>query len=371
MKYSTFLAALAAITPICLPAQDSSIIRSTARNSNRILVIGGGGARGAWGAGYAKYLTRMHGEPYKVAFGTSTGSLMIPLIVTNEFDLLKTAYTSVTQKSIFNENPFSKKTGALKGFKAMKRILFGKKTFGESKNLKGTIREFMNRDMFNRIQQQRLEFVVTVVDFKTGQAEYKSSAEIPDYDNMVNWMWASANQPIFMSYYEKDGHAYVDGGVMENVPLEYALQYALMHDQTEIDVIINKPKDPVLDKEFPNRKILKGLNRLIEFFTLEIRDDDLTIPELQAQLANCIGTDTAMAASRSNEKSYRINFYYFPSDLFKKKLYEKELLFDKGRMLDMWTEGENGAKDEQERSDLETMTVPKSVLESFLKRRKQ
>ena len=368
MKYTLVIAAFAALIPLCTPAQDSATLRSN--SSKRILVIGGGGARGAWGAGYARYLTNIHGEPYKVAFGTSTGSLMIPLIVTNNFDLLKTAYTSVTQKSIFNENPFNTRTGALKGFKAIKRIIRGKKTFGESKNLKKTIRRFMDRDMFARVQREGLEFVVTVVDFKTGLAEYKSSANIPDYDNMVDWMWASANQPIFMSYYGVDGHAYVDGGVMENVPLEYALQYALAHDQTEIDVIINKPKDPVLDKTFPNRKILKGLNRLIEFFTLEIRDDDLTIPELQAQLANCLGPDSTRVAAVSGEKNYRINFYYFPSELFKKKLFDKELLFDQGRMLEMWTEGENGAKDEQDRSDLETMTVPKSVLEDFLKRRK-
>lgn len=368
MKQFILLAALAANAPLWGLAQSATVSTNSSSGSNRILVIGGGGARGAWGAGYAKFLAKRNGTPYKVAFGTSTGSLMIPLIVTDNFARLEEAYTSVTQKSIFSQNPFNTRTGELKGFKAIKRIIFGKKTFGESKNLRKTIKEFMDTAMFSRIRRERLEFVVTVVDFKTGLAEYKSSAEISDYEEMVNWMWASANQPIFMSYYGKDGHAYVDGGVMENVPLEYALRYALSHDQTEIDVIINKPKDPVMDKEFPKRKILKGLNRLIEFFTLEIRDDDLTIPELQAQLANCIASDTA-AARRSGGKNYRINFYYFPTELFVKKLYAKELLFDKARMIDMWNEGENGLTDIQERSDVETLTVPGSVLENFLKRR--
>jgi hypothetical protein len=78
--------------------------QSTKPYNDRLLVVGGGGARGAWGAGYAQYLTRKNG-PYKVAFGTSTGSLMIPMIILNDLTTLKTAYTSVTQKSIFNINP--------------------------------------------------------------------------------------------------------------------------------------------------------------------------------------------------------------------------------------------------------------------------
>ena len=62
------------------------------RYNDRLLVISGGGSRGAWGAGFAKKLTQDFGV-YKVGFGTSTGSLMLPLIITNHFDKLKEAYT--------------------------------------------------------------------------------------------------------------------------------------------------------------------------------------------------------------------------------------------------------------------------------------
>src|ERR1700744_2503174 len=78
----------------------------------RILVCGGGGARGAWGAGYAKYLdstlrSKNAGfKGYNNVYGTSTGSLMAPLILLSDFGKLKTVYTTTNQKRIFNVNPF-------------------------------------------------------------------------------------------------------------------------------------------------------------------------------------------------------------------------------------------------------------------------
>src|SRR5215217_9494067 len=95
--------------------------------NNRVLVVSGGGSRGAWGAGYAMHLTKQNRQPYEVAFGTSTGSLMIPLIITENFDLLREGYTSVTQKSIFEKSPF-KRDGHLNGWTLLWRCLFRKPT---------------------------------------------------------------------------------------------------------------------------------------------------------------------------------------------------------------------------------------------------
>src|SRR5258706_14547762 len=75
---------------------------------NKILVVSGGGARGAWGVGVAKSLYNIQGG-YRAVFGTSTGSLMAPLILLQRFDSLASYYTSVTQESIFSRNPFKVK----------------------------------------------------------------------------------------------------------------------------------------------------------------------------------------------------------------------------------------------------------------------
>ncbi|PSR56823.1 hypothetical protein AHMF7605_26660 [Adhaeribacter arboris] len=387
---------------ILLFCQNILLAQSPVYN-NRILVVGGGGARGAWGAGFAKHLTEKYKGSYKTVYGTSTGSLMAPLIVLNDFVTLKTAYTSVTQRSIFNVNPFNRKTGELKKVPAFFRLLIGKKTFGESKNLRKLIDQFVSLPQYQQIRNSpdSLHFTVTVVDLKTGKPDYKSSNKIADFEQMKNWMWASGNEPLFMSYYPKKGpQAYVDGGVLENVPLKEALRFAIKNANIQdIDVIINKPIHPLVDTTFRKRGILQGLTRLIDLWSIEIRDDDTLIPQLVALAVNNQLTRQLVAAvhktngetiSLSKPDSINIHLYYFPPELFT-KLNQKELLLDKKRMTEMWEAGEAGKEDPNPKFDISSLinpqilnstshlmnlrasekadqpiTIPKALLENFL-----
>jgi len=74
----------------------------TNQTGKRLLVVSGGGARGAWGEGLSLYLDSQ-GNRYAMAVGTSTGALMAPLILLREHEKLITAYTSVKQGDIFNK----------------------------------------------------------------------------------------------------------------------------------------------------------------------------------------------------------------------------------------------------------------------------
>ena len=62
------------------------------------LAVSGGGAHGAFGAGTLAGLNK----DYDIAAGISTGALMTPLVLLKDFDRLKEAYTSVTDKDIFD-----------------------------------------------------------------------------------------------------------------------------------------------------------------------------------------------------------------------------------------------------------------------------
>ena len=53
--------------------------------ANRVLVISGGGARGAWGGGVAKQFVIDSGRHYKCIVGTSSGSLLAPLVAMENF----------------------------------------------------------------------------------------------------------------------------------------------------------------------------------------------------------------------------------------------------------------------------------------------
>ena len=61
---------------------------------------------GAWGGGVAESLHTKKNFNYDLAIGTSTGSLLVPFVITKNFEKAKESFTGVTQKSIFNVNPF-------------------------------------------------------------------------------------------------------------------------------------------------------------------------------------------------------------------------------------------------------------------------
>jgi len=329
---------------------------SSASGNNRILVVSGGGSRGAWGAGFAKYLTQRYGT-YKTAFGTSTGSLMIPLIITNEFDRLEEGYTSVTQKDIFEKNPF-KRTGELRLFYLLLRILFGKATVGETHNLRKLIAHFLTADVYEKIRNKDngLLFGVTVVNFRNAQRAVKYSSEIEDVDEMRDWMWASANQPLFMTYYPgKDQGFYVDGGVYDTIPIMPALRYANDHPEVnEIDIIINQPKKPIIDTNNMPSTVVKGLWRLIELWKTEVADDDILIGLLTAHVLPTL----------LPEEEIKVNLHFFPTELYPENLHD--LQFDKARMKKLWAVGAGGKAQAEEYGKPNRITVRKDVLKAFL-----
>ena len=100
----------------------------------KALVISGGGSKGAFAGGLAEYLIKVCKQDYKLFIGSSTGSLLVPLLSIGEIERLKKAITTVTQKDIFNNCPFliKKKKGYFKTKINHKGIL---KMFLKEKNI--------------------------------------------------------------------------------------------------------------------------------------------------------------------------------------------------------------------------------------------
>ncbi|MBI1770562.1 MAG: patatin-like phospholipase family protein [Bacteroidetes bacterium] len=115
----------------------AACVNTHAQSNERIAVISGDGAYGVWGAGLCLRLHEVDKNEYKIVVGTSTGSLMAPLVLLNKYKLLKTAYTSVTQKDIFNVNPF-KPNGQLKALTVGWRFVFNN-SLGETYALRRLI----------------------------------------------------------------------------------------------------------------------------------------------------------------------------------------------------------------------------------------
>jgi NTE family protein len=346
MKKSIWLAGLC-LAAICSFGQSAP----TDTGTKRLLVISGGGARGAWGAGALSELIQKNGG-YTAVFGTSTGSLMAPMILLKDMDLLDSAYTHVTQDSIFSKNPFNVKYDAGTGtvttslnFRAVLRFIFGKRTFGETGRLLTLIHHFLTRPRYDSLislyRSSGMVLAVAVTNTRTGLLKmvYDSAFTATDtgYEQMCRWIWASANEPLYMSYVPMGDTSYVDGGVREVIPIQEGLIYAIHHDIDAIDVVINNAKVPI-DQNWnvAGGGILYGLERLLEIYDLGTVHYNETYAILLARyfdLAVSLPHPDAEGNSTTVRSKHMLhmNFYCMPQDVATK--YQNELGFIQPAMM--------------------------------------
>ena len=162
----------------------------------KALVISGGGSKGAFGGGVAQYLMKNEQKDYDIFIGTSTGSLMVSHLALGKLDSLKKIYTNVNQKTIFSNNPFKikkvagEKVVSIRHLNTLWNFLNGRKTFGESKNLRNLIKNNISEEMYHEIRANNKEVVVTVSNLTKNQIEYKSIKNC-NYVDFCDWIWGS------------------------------------------------------------------------------------------------------------------------------------------------------------------------------------
>ncbi len=292
----------------------------------RALVISGGGSKGAFAGGVAQFLIQEAKHDYDLFVGTSTGSLLISHLALNKLDKIKEIYSSVNQKSIFNNCPFSirKKHGveqiAINHWNVFKNFIKGKKTFGESENLRELIYRSVTREEFMTLKEGASEVIVTVSNLSLNQVEYKSVNHCT-YEEFCDWIWISSNYVPFMSLVKKNGCEYADGGLGSLVPIEEALK----RGATELDVVVLRTEVNYLNR-MPVRSPFELITTSFEFMLDRIENQNVRIGKLVA-----------------NQKDAIINFYYTPTVLT-----TNSLIFNKERMTLWWKRGYLYAKNKNE-----------------------
>lgn len=287
----------------------------------KALVISGGGSKGAYAGGVAHHLIKEQQKDYNIFIGTSTGSLLLPHLALGKVEKLKSIYTNVMPKDIFNINPFIiKKKGnreyvAIKHWNVIWQLLRNKRTFGESKNLRKNIRRNFTIDEFNTLKASDKEVVVTVSNLTKNKVEYKSIKDY-GYEDFCDWMWISANYIPFMSLVTKDGSDYADGGFGAVSPIREAIR----RGAKEVDAII-------LEAENMEHNIVLGKNP----FSLMVNLFGFVVDQIEY---HNIAEGKLAALSRDVE----LNLYYTPT-----KLTENSLIFDKKLMSSWWQRGFNAA----------------------------
>ncbi|MHB0755337.1 patatin-like phospholipase family protein [Polaribacter sp. M15] len=292
----------------------------------KALVISGGGSKGAFAGGVAQYLMTKEQREYDLFVGTSTGSLMVSHLALGMLDELKKLYTNVNQKTIFSNNPFvikkvaGEKVVSINHFNTLMNFLKGRKTFGESKNLRSLIRQNITQEMFEAIAKTQKEVVVTVSNLTANQIEYKSSNDCT-YEDFCDWIWGSCNYVPFMSLLEKNNQQYADGGFGSLVPI----REAILRGATEIDAIILETEVTQINR-LHSKNPFSLLFDVFEFMMIQVERHNITIGKLAA-----------------NNKNVKLNLYYTPTVLT-----TNSLVFDEKKMRKWWKSGFKYAKSKRE-----------------------
>lgn len=295
----------------------------------KALVISGGGSKGAFAGGVVEYLLKEKKNIYDIFLGTSTGSLMVSHLALGKIDALKSIYTQVNQRSIFNINPFriTNKNGVtivnIRHTATLLNFLKGSKTFGESKNLRRLISKNITRELYDTILKEKKEVVVTVSNFTANRIEYKS-IQNNTYEDFCDWIWGSCNYIPFMSLLEKNGHQYGDGGFGCLIPIREAIE----RGAREIDAIILETEITQINR-MPAKNPFSLLFTVQEFMMEHVEKHNITIGKLSAK-----------------QNGVALNLYYTPTVLT-----TNSLVFEAKKMAKWWKSGyEYAQKREQENS---------------------
>ena len=292
----------------------------------RALVISGGGSKGAFAGGVAEFLIKEKQVQYELYLGSSTGSLLIPHLALNKGNKIFDLYTQVDMDKIFSVNPFIIKRKndqeiiTVNHFNVAKQFMKGRRTFGESKNLKKYIIDNFSEEEFEELKKSSKDIIITVTNITKNTVEYKSILECC-YTDFCDWIWISCNYIPFMSLATKNGCEYADGGISNVVPIHEAIH----RGATEIDVIVLETEHNIGDKVVGKNPFSLTID-LFGTIIDQVEKKDIIIGRL--------------AAASNNVK---LNFYYTPT-----KRTDNPLVFNKKNMLDWWKQGFEYAKNKSE-----------------------
>lgn len=292
----------------------------------RALVISGGGSKGAFGGGVAQYLLQERFHKYDILIGSSTGSLLIPHLALGKVEKIYDAYTNVNSHKIFNITPFVVKRKndidivTINHFNVLLQFLKGKRTFGESVNLRNYIKETLTQEEFLLLRDSFCDVIITVTNLSKNDVEYKSIKDF-NYEEFCEWIWISCNYIPFMSLVTKDNCEYGDGGFSSLVPIREAIN----RGATEVDVVILETEMQMTPKSVGKNPFSLMID-LFQTLLTQVERHDITIGKLAAK-----------------NKNVKLNLYYTPTTLT-----NNALIFNKEKMKQWWQQGYDYAKNKSE-----------------------
>ena len=236
-----------------------------AENTQRTaLVVSGGGSKGAFAVGAIEVL-RERGTDFDLICGTSTGSLIAPLVAIDRLDVAHNIYTHTRTKDILRLN--------IGGF-------FRRSIYDPTPLRHLLERQVKTLDLFRALQNSHRRILICTVNLQSGQAEYWSQRKGPgvhlidNKETLVACLLASANEPIFTPPVEisTGGHVnqHLDGGIRDIAPLSIAID----HGARRVFAIALSPEE-VEPTQKPYTWLLPIGARTLDLMTQEILQNDI------------------------------------------------------------------------------------------------
>ena len=227
------------------------------------LVVSGGSSKGAFAVGVAQRLREKLDVHFDIVAGTSTGSLVAPLVVTGEFGVLEQLYTAFSARNlIMLRQPLDMvRTGSVFDMSALRTVLEDTYTEGRTQ----------------QILASPMQMFITTVQLESGRTTYFHSGPEPTRDpdcdyvriarrkDLIDAVFASSMQPVLMLPVRIGGASYVDGGVRKTV----AMGVAIDNGATDVYAVVLSAENEAADAG-PFDGLVPILKRTIDLFGDEI-----------------------------------------------------------------------------------------------------
>jgi NTE family protein len=192
------------------------------------LVLGGGGARGAYEIGVWQALREMD-IPIDIVTGTSVGAINGAMIVQDAFEEAVTLWKKIETHMVFDGGPHKKATGPLKSL----------------------MEKYIDE---TAIRNSKVDYGLVTIELPSLTQRLLFKEDIPK-GKLIDFILASAALFPAFKMHDIDNVKYVDGGYLNNMPVDMALKKGATHVvAVNLDTAGIVRKEPL--EEVDNLKII-------------------------------------------------------------------------------------------------------------------
>ena len=232
----------------------------------KALVLGGGGARGAWQVGVLRHLYLNEQNKYDIISGVSVGALNAAFLSMFDRGGELDAYRRLEMvwMGLKDDNIYKKWHWGLFG----KLPAAWKPSTYNTEPLRDLVSMYLQLEIHG-------DHTLSIGAVERSSGEYISwnSKEHDFYEHLADYVMASAAVPGLFPPVQVHGCEFLDGGVRELAPVRDAVNLGA----TELDIVVPSVG---IKESTPKNRTLKNVLRAVQIMMHEIDINDVNIPSL-------------------------------------------------------------------------------------------